>query len=242
MIPKQIFYCWFGPKELPKSVKKCIASWKKHCPDYTITEINEDNFDVNAHPYTAYFYKRKQYAFVSDYARLKAVYDNGGIYMDTDVELLKPLDPLLGYKCYFGFEYKSAVNTGHGFGCEIHHPILANMLNTYDNLMPENNKYQAIICTKINTDALIKYGLQLNGKSQFFDNGQIAVFSPDYFNPTKTDGTINRTEHTFSVHWFDASWKTPALRLRIMLGNLFKNIFGDYFSVWLRKKLHMFNK
>lgn len=104
MIPKVIHYCWFGGKPIPNDVKKCINSWKKKCPDYEIKCWNESNFDVNAHPFTKAAYEAKAWAFVSDYARLKVVYDHGGIYLDTDVELLKNLDFLLKYDFYIGIE------------------------------------------------------------------------------------------------------------------------------------------
>ena len=239
MIPKHIYYCWFGGKSLPKSVEKCIASWKKYCPDYEITEINESNFDLDAHPYTAWLYQRKKYAFVSDYVRLKVIYERGGIYLDTDVEIIRNLDPLLDYRCYFGFECKNAVASGLGFGCEKGHPVLKIMLDSYDALVKNNPEPEPVICTKINTDAFASYGLVLNGKTQYFDNHEIAVFAKDYFNPGKTDGVVNPTENTYSVHWYDASWKTPSMRFRIWLGKYFVKIFGDHPSVWLKKRLRI---
>lgn len=242
LIPKHIYYCWFGGKPLPKSVKKCIASWKKHCPDYKITEINESNFDLDAHPYTACMYKKKKYAFVSDYARLKIIFEQGGIYLDTDVEIIKNLDPLIKYRCYFGFEYKSAVASGLGFGCEKGHPVLKSMMDSYDELVRKQDKPLPVICTQINTDAFIPYGLILNGKTQYFNNNEIAVFSKDYFNPSKTNGLVNVTENTYSVHWFDASWQTPSMKFRIRLGKYFLKVFGTSPSVWLRNRFKFTNK
>ncbi len=242
LIPKHIYYCWFGGKPLPKSVKRCIASWKKHCPDYKITEINESNFDLDAHPYTAWLYKKKKYAFVSDLARLKVIYERGGIYLDTDVEIIKNLDPLLQYRCYFGFEYKTALNSGLGFGGEKGHPVLKTMLDAYDELVKKQDTPLPVICTQINTDAFIPYGLILNGKTQYFCNNEIAVFEKDYFNPSKTDRRVNVTENTYSVHWFDASWQTPVMKLRAWLGKCFVNIFGVSPSVWLQKCLKIIKK
>lgn len=243
MIPKTIYYCWFGRKPLPKSVKKCIASWKKYCPNYTITEINEDNFDVHSNPYTSHFYHKKRYAFVSDYARLKVIYDNGGIYMDTDVELLKSLDPLLQYRCYFGFEFKGAVNSGQGFGAERNLPLLKDMMTAYDAMAPINNKCEAVICTKINTDAFVeRYQLKLDGKTQFFEDKTIAVFSPEYFNPPRLDKIPQPTENTYSIHWYDASWITPGMRIRLKAGNLFRKVTGEHPSVWLKKHIPFLKK
>ena len=103
-IPKKIHYCWFGRNPLPESAKKCIESWKKYCPEYEIIEWNEDNFDLTENRYAREAYEQKKWAFVSDYARLKIVYEQGGIYMDVDVELIKPLDELTELDGYMGFE------------------------------------------------------------------------------------------------------------------------------------------
>lgn len=112
MIPKSIHYCWFGGSPLPDDVKKYIESWKRFCPDYEIRQWNEYNFDVNENQYCSEAYRAKKWAFVSDYARLKILYDNGGIYMDTDVEVVRSLDPLLQYRAFSGFESEHAISTG----------------------------------------------------------------------------------------------------------------------------------
>ena len=117
MIPKKIHYCWFGHNQLPESAKKCINSWKKFCPSFDIIEWNEENFNIDACPqYVKDAYSQKKWAFVTDYVRLKVVYENGGIYFDTDVELISRIDSLLKYNAYFGFEDGVYVNTGLGFG------------------------------------------------------------------------------------------------------------------------------
>lgn len=118
MIPKKIHYCWFGGNSLSSEVRKCIASWRRFCPDYEIIEWNEKNFDVDCIRYTADAYRDRRWAYVTDYARLKIVYEQGGIYLDTDVELLRPLDPLLENKVYFGMQRAGEVATGLGFGAE----------------------------------------------------------------------------------------------------------------------------
>ena len=123
MIPKVIHYCWFGGNPLPESAQKCIASWRKFLPDYEIKEWNESNFDVNAIPYTAQAYAAKKYAFVSDYARFSILYDNGGLYFDTDVEVIRPMDDIIENGPFMGFEidasgidFKKAVAPGLGLG------------------------------------------------------------------------------------------------------------------------------
>ena len=118
-IPKVIHYCWFGHNPKPEQALSCIASWKEKCPDYQIIEWNEDNYDISSAPlYVRQAYQEKKWAFVTDYVRLQVVFENGGIYLDTDVELKKSLNALLGYRAYFGFEDATYINTGLGFGAK----------------------------------------------------------------------------------------------------------------------------
>src|SRR5699024_3298849 len=116
MIPRTIHYCWFGGKPLPAKVESNIASWKRYCPDYKIIQWNESNYEVHINDYVSQAYGQKKYAFVSDYVRLDVINEYGGIYLDTDVELIKPLDDLIQYKSFFGLEDVGRVNTGLGFG------------------------------------------------------------------------------------------------------------------------------
>ena len=133
-IPKVLHYCWFGGAPKPKNIQNCIRSWKKYCPDYEIIEWNEQNFDVSQSLYTRQAYDARRWAFVADYARLKILYEQGGIYMDTDVELLRPLDDLLAYPAFFGFQHNNEVATGLGFGAEAHSPVVKALLDDYDGL------------------------------------------------------------------------------------------------------------
>ena len=130
-IPKVIHYCWFGGNPKSKLIENCINSWRKKCPDYEIIEWNESNFDINCCDYVKEAYEAKKWAFVSDFARLKIIYDNGGIYLDTDVELISSLEKFLEYDSYFGFEDSEHINTGLGFGAVKHNPILEVMINDY---------------------------------------------------------------------------------------------------------------
>ena len=135
MIPKTIHYCWFGRNPKPALAQKCIQSWKKHCPDYTIMEWNEDNYDISSAPlYVRQAYEARKWAFVTDYVRLHVVHDHGGIYMDTDVELKKNPDALLEYSAYFGFEDGQYVNTGLGFGAIPGHPFLKEIMADYEGI------------------------------------------------------------------------------------------------------------
>lgn len=126
-IPKIIHYCWVGGANKPKSVQYCIDTWKKYCPDYEIIEWNEDNYDFSKNQYMKEAYNSKKWGFVPDYARLDIIYQHGGIYMDTDVEMVASLDSLLEYEGFFGFENTGNgqfyVNCGHGFGAVPNHPI-----------------------------------------------------------------------------------------------------------------------
>ena len=128
MIPKIIHYCWFGRAPLPDKAKKCIESWRKHCPNYTILEWNEDNFDIHQNGYTEMCCKEKKYAFLADYARLQIIENEGGFYFDVDVELVRSLDPLCSEHAFFAFETDRMIATGLGFGAEKHHPLVHFML------------------------------------------------------------------------------------------------------------------
>lgn len=214
MIPRKIHYCWFGRGEKTKLAKKCIASWKKHCPDYEIIEWNEDNFDVNRNAYTKMCYEQKKYAFLADYVRLLVVSEYGGIYFDTDVELLRRLDDLLVQKAFFGFENNDYINTGVGFGAEAGNPVLEQMLREYDRLL--DGEHGTIGCPRLNTEALSRFGLIKNGQMQ--DLGNAVVYPAEFFNPyDDLTGQLKATKNTYSIHWFAKSWmcKKDILRSRI---------------------------
>ncbi len=214
MIPKKIHYCWFGKKEKTQLTKRCIASWKKHCPDYEIIEWNEENFNIDLNPYTRMCYQQKKYAFLSDYVRLLVVEKHGGIYFDTDVEVLKALDPLLNTDAFFGFEDRLHINTGIGFGAESGNCMVKQMIREYDELL--DGKKGTRGCPILNTRALQKYGLLLNGNYQVLKGAEI--YPRDYFNPyDDPTGVINKTENTYSIHWFAKSWMSRGTVLRSML-------------------------
>lgn len=226
MIPKKIHYFWFGGNEKPKSVKKCIDSWKKFCPDYEIIKWNETNFDVHCMPFVEQAYEAKKYAFVSDVARLIVVYEQGGIYMDTDVEVIKPLDDLLKNKAYMSFENNENVNTGQGFGAEAGFPLLKEHIDVYRNasFIIEDGSLNQTACTKYTTDLLAKKGLIRNGEKQVIDS--LTLYPADFFNPLDSlTGKLNKTENTYSIHWYDASWSdVPQSVLRF--NRLIRRMFG----------------
>ena len=170
MISKIIHYCWFGGGEKPELVRKCIASWEKYCPDWEIKEWNESNFDISQGEYSEYMinaYEKKAWAFVVDVVRLIVIYDQGGVYLDTDVELHASMDELLKYKSFFSFENISMLNLGNGFGAEKNCPFLKEMLKSYMG----NLTFRA--SPKINTKSLVSIcpDLILNGsETQFVDD------------------------------------------------------------------------
>lgn len=199
MIPHVIHYCWFGGNPLPKSATKCIASWQRYFPGWEIREWNESNFDVHSHPYAAMAYQEKRWAYLSDVVRLIVMEQYGGIYFDTDVEVIRyPQELLSEYSAWFGFEIPEYINTGLGFAADPHHPAVQAMLHKYYNL-------ETIIgCPQLNTEALADLGLIRNGEKQIV--AQAAILPIDYLCPFHdATGVLNMTNNTVSIHWFAKS-------------------------------------
>ena len=236
MIPKKIHYCWFGRGEKPELARKCIASWRKFCPDYQIIEWNEDNFDLNCNAYVRYCYANKKWAFLSDFVRLAVVNEHGGLYFDTDVEMVAPPDGLLEYDAFYGFENDTSVNTGQGFGSVAHHPTVEVMIDQYLNLsQDEQGLYPVLACPELNTNALLPLGLVLNGQRQNVAGAEI--LPSDFTNPyDDATGRLNKTANTISIHWYSKSWMTKEMRLRSALTRPFHRIFGVDCFRWLKKK------
>lgn len=223
MIPKKIHYCWFGNGKKSRLVKKCIDSWKRYCPDYELIEWNETNFDVSMNEYTKMCYEQKKYAFLSDYARLYLVCEYGGIYLDTDVELLKSPDDLLKQEAFFGFETDEYVASGLGFGSVSHGIVIEAMLKEYNFLL--DGKQDVVGCPILNTRALEKFGLKKNGKLQEL-NGTV-IYPVEYFNPYEwTTGRLKKTENTVSIHWYAAGWMSHPKKIRKMITKPLHRIFG----------------
>lgn len=207
-IPKVIHYCWFGRNPKPDLALKCIKSWKKHCPDYQIIEWNEDNFDISSCPlYVRQAYEVKKWAFVTDYVRLKVVYDHGGIYLDTDVELIKSPNELLAYSAFFGFEYGEYIATGLGFGSEKQADILREMMADYGSIsfVRSDGSYDTLACPVRNTGVLLRRGLRLDNTKQIIDDA--LILPSEYLCPYDgRTGYLNKTENTVSIHWYNGSW------------------------------------
>ena len=226
MIPKKIHYCWFGRGEKPKLAQRCIASWKKYCPDYEIIEWNEDNFDMNENAYVQYCYANRKWAYLSDYVRLAVVCRYGGVYFDTDVELVAPVDALLAHQAFYAFENNSYVATGLGFGAEAGHPTIKSMVDAYSGFQPQIGElFEFVGCPRLNTQALCTFGLQRNGKYQQI--GGAVILPPDYMNPYEdATGRLNKTENTVSIHWYSKSALSKKTIIRSKITRVFHRIFG----------------
>lgn len=206
-IPKVIHYCWFGGNPIPDKYKKWMESWHKYCPDYEIVEWNESNYDVTKNAYMYEAYQCKKWGFVPDYARLDIIYNHGGIYMDTDVELVQNLDDLLYQDAYFGFEREENVNLGLGFGAVAKSNILLQMKEYYENhyFIKENGEMDLTASPVIQTDILQKTGLRMDGEYQRF--GNVSIY-PEKVLSGKCPYTrrVRLTPYTRSIHHFEATW------------------------------------
>ncbi len=208
-IPKVIHYCWFGNNKKSKLIEKCINSWKEKCPDYEIVEWNENNFDININNYVREAYENKKWAFVTDYARLWIVYNYGGIYLDTDVELLKSLNTLLTYKEFFCFEKKDIIATGLGFGAIRKSKIVKKMMDSYNNInfIKEDGTLDLTPCPVRNMNDLEKVFGELHDNSEITIINDTAFLPKDFFCPYDViTGTLKTTKNTYAIHWYDSSW------------------------------------
>ncbi len=206
MIPKKIHYCWFGGKPLPKLAIDCIESWKKYCPDYEIIRWDETNYDISKNAYVKEAYEAKKYAFVTDVVRLEVLVNEGGIYMDTDVEVLKPLDNLLELSAFSGFESDTKIPTGI-MAAEKGQKLFVELLKEYDNCHFKKNDGTYDLTTNVVriTNTCKKYGLVQNNTLQTV-NG-FTLFPKDYFCPKDIETRkLNITDNTYTIHHFDGSW------------------------------------
>lgn len=227
MIPKIIHYCWFGGSPLPPLAQRCIASWRRYLPDYEIRECNEHNFNVNIITYTADAYEQGKYAFVSDYARFYLLYKYGGLYFDTDVEIIKPIDDIISNGCFMGFEadpdgknspdkfaprYSFSVNPGVGFGMTKEHPFMKEMLEHYSHLQYDSTSFSPWYKTIVahTTEYLFAKGLENKSGVQiisFSNNPSLYVYPSDYFSPINIiSRKLHITENTRSIHHFLGNW------------------------------------
>lgn len=209
MIPKIIHYCWFGGNPLPDLAERCIQSWKQYCPDYELVEWNEKNYDISSAPlYVQQAYEAKKWAFITDVVRLFALYQFGGIYMDTDVEVVKPLDRFLEHAAFSGFEDEVTIPTGI-MAAEKGHPLIGQLLAYYDdrpflvNGAPDLTPNVVMI-----TEHLSERGFCPNDSLQ--EVAGLTLYPHDYFCPCDyRTYRITRTENTHTIHHFAGSWLAP---------------------------------
>ena len=225
MIPKIIHYCWFGRGEKPELAKKCIASWRKFCPDFEIREWNEDNCDYLAMPFMAEAYAAKKYAFVSDVMRLLVLEQYGGVYFDTDVEAVRDIAPLMDDEGFIGFENDQYVASGLTIASVPHHPVVQAMIEEYRKLHFTNadGTTNAVGCPQLNTDSMERYGRVRNGQEQTVAG--IHVYPADFFNPLDSvTGKLTKTENTYSIHWYSMSWLPWYKQIKVKIGRIYRRM------------------
>lgn len=242
-IPKIIHYCWFGNNPPPVEARNYIASWKKYLPDYKVKEWNENNFDLHICPYVEEAYKAKKWAFVSDYSRFWILYNYGGLYFDTDVELIKGIYDIIDYGPFMGSDPNGnkgcRVAAGLGLSTTPHHPFYKKIIGYYDGqhfeLRPNIYNDETVV-TKI-TKLLAAEGYKGNRCIEIVDG--ISIYPPDFFCPMDAEtGTLNITSNTRSIHWYMSSWKSKdeivihkkAVRLYRKIPNRFGKIIGQSYE------------
>lgn len=235
-IPRIVHYCWFGRGEKPKKIVDCMASWKMHLSDYQFVEWNEDNFYINANPYVKEAYEAKKYAFVSDYARLHALYQYGGIYLDTDVEVVKPLDRFLVHEAFSGFEDETFLQSGT-MGAVPKHGWIKELLEDYEgrHFVKPDGTYDTTTNTAVISRICERHGLLLNGQHQVLDNG--VVFYPrTYFSPFDyINGGSFLSEESYSIHHFAQSWLPAHVRTKSSVKRVFSRLIGPSNIARIRK-------
>ena len=218
MIPKIIHYCWFGRGEMPEEAKKCIASWHEHMPDWQYKLWNEDNFDVNLIPYTKEAYEAKKYAFVSDYVRLWALEREGGLYLDSDVEVFKPFDDLLCYKAFAGFEGSKHLPLGTCvMASEAHGAWVTEQLLAYKDrhFLKSDGTFDLTTNVQFITANMREQGFVQNGIEQ--DYKDLHVFPVEFFSPRNTMGEYTRTARTYSNHLGLGTWGEDTIGWKTIL-------------------------
>ncbi len=238
MIPQIIHYCWFGGNPLPNSARKYIESWRKHFPGYEIKEWNEKNFDVNSIAYTRDAYKAGKYAFVSDYARFWILYHHGGVYFDTDVEVIRRMDDIIAKGAFMGFELDNvksekkvlSINPGVGLGAEKGNPIYAEILQGFEKLdyyLPDGTRNPFTMIPMV-TRMMQDRGLVLKDEMQTIDS--ITIYPNEYFNPfDDITGVLRKTANTRSIHWYAKTWIEASNPRMVSVKRLLRRVLGTGF-------------
>lgn len=212
LIPKTIHYCWFSGNPIPDTLKRCMETWEKFCPDYEIVRWDESNYDISWSPYMVQAYERKKWGFIPDVARLDILYRHGGIYLDTDVELVQSLDGLLYQRAFCGAEKWGTVNFGCLSGAEKENPAVGAVLDHRLGVQFSDGEgnVNLMTCGYYESRPLMNYGFKPDNSVQSLGGGLITVYSSDFFNPFDyMSGETKMTENTFSVHHFSGTWLGP---------------------------------
>ncbi len=207
LIPKKIHYCWFGGNPVPDKLKRCMDTWNRFCPDYEIIEWSEKNYDVMKYPFTREAYAHKKWAFIPDIARLEILYENGGIYLDTDIELVRSLDELLFQKGYVGIEKWGVINIGGGCGVIPGHPMIKQLLDRRisNSFIREDGSLNMESSGSYETLPFIEAGFKPNNTTQTVCD--MTIYGSDYFHPYDyMTGNLDMTPNTYSIHRFSESW------------------------------------
>ena len=211
-IPRTIHYIWFGREKMSKLLTDCLHSWQKYCPNFNIKCWNEDNYDVHKNEYIHNAYTNKKYGFAADYARLDILYNEGGIYFDTDVELLRNLDDMLYQDAFCSTEKWQTLNSGGGIGAVKHHPAIKELLKERQKLRFLNDyRFNLNTCGYYETLTMQKYGYKLSGKIQSVMG--MNIYPYEYFHPyDDISGKTDILPYTYAVHHFDSSWLSKAMK------------------------------
>lgn len=206
MIPKIIHYCWFGGKPLPPDAVRCVESWRRFCPDYEIREWNEKNFDISASRYASEAYEAKKWAFVADYTRITVLRDHGGLYMDTDQEVLRNIDAFLAHPAFSATEDGVHISAGI-MGAERNNPWITMIANSYQDrrFKLENGSLDMTSMPCLMTDLTLA-NYQYRSENVLQDLGDVVIYPSDYFYPMDHAGRMHRTDNTHAIHWFAQSW------------------------------------
>lgn len=235
MIPKKIHYCWFGRNPEPPLIEKCIASWRKFLPDYEIIRWDEDNYDVEKIPFTKQAYIDRKYAFVSDYARFDILSSEGGIYMDTDVELIKTLDNFLHHEVFTGFEKKDLVAPGLIIGAVPHAAPVQFMKCYYEQKTAFSPNDVETVVT-VMTRYYVERGLRLDDTLQQVE--ETTIYPTEFFAPLDFQSSrLLVTERTVSIHHYAASWLSASEKIKVKAFQFFTNLLGEQKFSKLREKL-----
>jgi mannosyltransferase OCH1-like enzyme len=246
MIPKVIHYCWFGRNPLPDFAKKCIDSWRKFFPEYEIREWNEDNFDVSMIPYTKEAYDAGKYAFVSDYARFWILYKYGGLYFDTDVEVIKPMEDIVNKGPFMGCEIPEskneglAVAPGLGIGSVPGLKLYSDLLELYSTLhfqMVDGGHHLKTV-VEYTSELLQKQGLKNIDEIQYCAG--VWIYPSEYFSPWDAIlGKMNITENTRSIHWYSKTWLPKESSILIWSKRILRRIFGKNIKYRVKRFLNI---